>query len=646
MNYKKIILTVFFLVVSVFIFNFNASAAKAMTSEEIQAMIQKLQDQIAQLQKQLLESESGKKEWCYNFRDNLKIGVGGADVEALHTVLEKEGFDISSDEKQGKKFDESTASAVSGFQQKYKDEILYPLGLKYPTGFVGNATRTKLSKLYGCGATPAKPAKPAIPSEKPAIPAEPAQPAQPAEPISSTACSIVLCSKGYEKTYRGVDELDCPVYRCILEGTTIESGFGAIRFEILDADGCQSCKTCTVGTTCKPCEPCPAKSTYTIYNAKITLYDVVQGKYVGTEDTSKGMAVFENLAYGDYTATISADGYESDRLSFSVGANIGTDFTVNIKKVSTTTSVNPPVVAVSSITVLSPNGKELLQKGTTQTIKWNSNNVSKIYIKLRKGIDTYSGKEGMVSDTIPNTGFFQWKVPSTLPDDNDYAIRVIDAAAGVLDDSDGPFIITSNTTEKNCAELQAIQQGYFNICSDSGYDNVCLNKFTGEYQGCTKNTRNDCTESNYYADKNILCPLSAVSRSINVISPNGGETWKIGETVVIKWSANGYSSEGVVRIILVDESTGKENPLWNVYNTGIHSWVVPFTYQPGLYRIKIVAPDEKYDTSDVAFNIASNPAIEVPSKTTGQSFDLEQMANILESARKALMQISEILKGI
>lgn len=92
--------------------------------------------------------------WCHDFNVNLKIGDKGSEVEALQIVLQKkEGFDIPHlmlPVVREATFEEETAAAVSGFQQKYASEILTPLGLKYGTGFVGKATRAKLNALYGC----------------------------------------------------------------------------------------------------------------------------------------------------------------------------------------------------------------------------------------------------------------------------------------------------------------------------------------------------------------------------------------------------------------------------------------------------------------------------------------------------------------
>jgi len=122
----------------------------AMTVEELTAKIKELEQQIMQLKAQLAQLQGETPGWCYDFSISLKIGNEGKETEALHTALEKEGFVILAEEKLNKQFGESTASAVSGFQQKYLDEILTPWGLKYGTGFAGPTTRTKLNSFYGC----------------------------------------------------------------------------------------------------------------------------------------------------------------------------------------------------------------------------------------------------------------------------------------------------------------------------------------------------------------------------------------------------------------------------------------------------------------------------------------------------------------
>ena len=97
-------------------------------------------------------------QWCHTFNVNLKIGdsdkspVGEGEIGALRSALTREGFEIGDEHSSNfpAYFGESTAAAVTGFQEKYKNEILTPSGLQRGTGYVGPATRKKLNQLYGC----------------------------------------------------------------------------------------------------------------------------------------------------------------------------------------------------------------------------------------------------------------------------------------------------------------------------------------------------------------------------------------------------------------------------------------------------------------------------------------------------------------
>lgn len=85
--------------------------------------------------------------WCHDFNSDLRYQDKGKEVEALQIALKKEGFDVA---KEDGYFGGSTFLAVVGFQEKYKTDILSPLGLKTGTGSVGKNTRAKLNELYGC----------------------------------------------------------------------------------------------------------------------------------------------------------------------------------------------------------------------------------------------------------------------------------------------------------------------------------------------------------------------------------------------------------------------------------------------------------------------------------------------------------------
>lgn len=166
-NYKKF-LAVF---IGLLIFAPSVALADHSTAHTIQQLLEQikaLQAQLAALQ----ASEGTPAEWCHTFNTNLKIGDRGEGVEALEQALALEGFDVEHSSNFPSVFDEQLASAVTGFQEKYRDEILTPVGLKYGTGFVGPSTRKKLNSLYGCGAKP--------PPEPPEIP-----PLPPFPPLNS-----------------------------------------------------------------------------------------------------------------------------------------------------------------------------------------------------------------------------------------------------------------------------------------------------------------------------------------------------------------------------------------------------------------------------------------------------------------------------
>ena len=133
------------------------------TVDEIRLQIADLTKRIEELKKQLAELEKEKPiAWCHTFNINLRVGDRSDEVRELGIALDKEGFAVVlSDKARDPLFNESFASAVVGFQEKYKSEILTPNGLQRGTGYVGPSTRKKLNALYGCAMT--------IPGNKPPV---------------------------------------------------------------------------------------------------------------------------------------------------------------------------------------------------------------------------------------------------------------------------------------------------------------------------------------------------------------------------------------------------------------------------------------------------------------------------------------------
>lgn len=129
------------------------SFGKAATIDELRAQLKALLAQVATLQQQIAQQGGGvgSQLWCHTFNTNLGIGSSGDEVSALLSILVKEGFATERSSNFSGSFDEVLASAVTGFQEKYRSEILTPSGLKNGTGYAGPSTRKKLNKLYGCG---------------------------------------------------------------------------------------------------------------------------------------------------------------------------------------------------------------------------------------------------------------------------------------------------------------------------------------------------------------------------------------------------------------------------------------------------------------------------------------------------------------
>lgn len=117
--------------------------------EELQSQIASLVKQVQQLQARLAQMQGVQTaKWCHTFNIDLKIGDNTYDeISALNEALQKEGFNPG----ESGLFNEAMASAIVGFQEKYKSEILTPIGLSHGTGYLGARTRAKLNVLYGCG---------------------------------------------------------------------------------------------------------------------------------------------------------------------------------------------------------------------------------------------------------------------------------------------------------------------------------------------------------------------------------------------------------------------------------------------------------------------------------------------------------------
>ncbi len=88
------------------------------------------------------------------FTRNLHIGDKGEDVRSLQKFLNLHGFflDTTGFGSQGNEttyYGVKTSNAVRLFQEKYKEEILFPIGIKTSTGLFYPQTRKKVNQMLG-----------------------------------------------------------------------------------------------------------------------------------------------------------------------------------------------------------------------------------------------------------------------------------------------------------------------------------------------------------------------------------------------------------------------------------------------------------------------------------------------------------------
>lgn len=107
------------------------------------ALIEKVKAEIAKIKKQ--------RSFCQGkLEKNLYYGLrNNNDVKCLQSFLASLGPDIYPEKLITGNFLNLTKKAVIRFQEKYKNEILLPIGLKNGTGFVGKMTRRKINKMLG-----------------------------------------------------------------------------------------------------------------------------------------------------------------------------------------------------------------------------------------------------------------------------------------------------------------------------------------------------------------------------------------------------------------------------------------------------------------------------------------------------------------
>jgi len=118
-------------------------------------------------------------------------------------------------------------------------------------------------------------------------------------------------------------------------------------------------------------------------------------------------------------------------------------------------------------------------------------------------------------------------------------------------------------------------------------------------------------KTNYVPPKPISCN-SNTTPWIQVLSPNGGEVYVVGQKINIRWDSRCISSNdkiliGIVKIVSNQEVAFEDIHEINTTNTGSYGWVIPKNINTGQYEVEIKFlygnGDAAYDKSDNLFTI-------------------------------------------
>jgi hypothetical protein len=336
--------------------------------------------------------------------------------------------------------------------------------------------------------------------------------------------------------------------------------------------------------------------------------------------------------------------------SIPAGQETGYDFSIKIASLDNSNIFDfsdSTFTLAHNVLVATPNGGESWQAGSDETITWSDNLIGNVRIELWNGTDST-----IISNSELSDGSYTWSIDPGLQAGSNYKVKIISVEdENVFDYSDEIFEIFAGSitvVSPNGGEiLQAGNDYSINWLSDISEDvKIELYKGGSLHSTITASTNNDGafswndmpftieSGSDYqiritstfnpttfdFSDANF----TIVGNEITVTSPNGGETWLIGDPYFITWNDN---IVGPIEILLF-----KGNSVVRVIDSsdpsdGTKTWTIPATVQQGSdYKIKIASLDESsiFDFSDAEFTITDVLSVESISNEIPDIYTLYQ----------------------
>ncbi len=307
------------------------------------------------------------------------------------------------------------------------------------------------------------------------------------------------------------------------------------------------------------------------------------------------------------------------------------------------------VIANSILTVTRPNGAELFTDGDSENITWTSTGTVSNNLKLDYSKDNFATAGILIATGLSNSGTYPWTVPSDIS--ATVRVRITDTVRpAVWDKSNASFTILPvpqlTIVSPNGGETWRVGSIYTISWSDNG--GVVSNNLTVQYSvdganwiGISTGEANDGSYSwtipdnvsvsasvrVYDASRPGNSDVSDLAFSIalpliNITSPNGGETYAVGDAPVITWTTEGAVSENLT----LEYTTDGAN--FNLIapaqaNTGSYAWTIPDFVSTS---VKIRITDGNRPTvsglSNANFTVIQYPTVTVTAPNGGEVYTI------------------------
>ncbi|MBI2853863.1 MAG: matrixin family metalloprotease [Chloroflexi bacterium] len=284
-----------------------------------------------------------------------------------------------------------------------------------------------------------------------------------------------------------------------------------------------------------------------------------------------------------------------------------------------------------SITVTSPDGGETWESATTQTITWTSASLTgAVKIELsRDGGATWS----TIVPATPNTGSKTWKVSGTAT--TQARVRVSSLTSkSIMDSSNTDFTITGPppptiaVTSPNGGESWAVGSTQTITWTSAGFGmrdrvkvelsrdggstwstivpSVAATAGSAKWKVSGATTTHALVRISNPSVSDVSNAEFTIAPAITMTSPNGGESWAVGSTQSITWSAANSVSGNVTVWISRNGGTSWTKLGTAAASSGTYSWVVTGPAS-STARVKVVSASNPLllDVSDANFSITA-----------------------------------------